>query len=335
MNILLINPRSPFLIEEKVFPPLGILYIGAYLKNNGYNNIHVLDMCDDNIPKNIDFAGEPVPLNKPEILERLDQEMVVNMHHHSSTILTIKRASKYFPTISKILKQHGIPDDFKFLAVAESNLRNVTSPAGAVGFWQIMEKTGKEYGLEINDEVDERLDLELSTHAAARYLKAMHKELGNWTNVAASYNRGINGFKRAQKKQKVTDFYDLRMNNETARYIFRIVALKEIMAKPEKYGFKIYNKHKYKPEKTTSITVDTSISNLIDFAHSFGITYKTLRIHNTWINSTSLPNKNKKIYKFKLPLYKDLEDFKLNTDTLSADSIYILEENLEDNIQDE
>ncbi len=270
------------------------------------------------IPKNVAFAGEPLPLSKPDVLERLDREIQKNTFYHSSTILTIKRTSRIFPEFSKILKQYGIPDDFKYLAVAESNLKNVTSPVGAVGYWQFMEGTGRQYGLEISREtdgygqplVDERLDPIKATHAACRYLKDMHEKLGNWTNVAASYNRGVNAFARAQKKQKVESYYDLRLNKETARYIFRIVALKEVMSKPQKYGFNVNKKHYYAPLKYETVEVDTAIENLVDFAHSFEVTYKTLRIYNPWLNSVRLPNKSGKKYIIKLPIEKDLQSSK-------------------------
>ncbi len=281
------------------------------------------------IPKNVNFAGEPVPVHQPDILKRLDEEIHRNTFYHSSTIVTIKRANQYFPMISKILKGYGIPDDFKYVAVAESNLQNVTSPAGAVGFWQFMKPTGREFGLEISaltDDygqpvIDERMHVEKATHAACKYLKSMYKELGNWTNVAASYNRGLNAFKKAQKKQRVTSYYDLRLNRETSHYVFRIVALKEIMNKPEKYGFHIPKLQRYSNEPYDEVRVDTSINDLVTFAHQFELTYKSFRLANPWLTSNKLPNEEGNSYFIKIPKYRDLNDEMPASDSTYSDSV--------------
>jgi len=188
------------------------------------------------IPENLNFAGEPVPLSNPDIRERMDRELLVNTYWQSNALLLFKRANKYFPQVEPLLKEYGIPDDFKYLMVAESALDFRSSPAGASGLWHFMKATGQEYGLEINDYVDERYDLQKATKAAAEYLKKAKERFGSWTMAAAAYNGGMAGLNRQIERQGQTDYYDLLLNEETSRYVFRIVALKEIMENPKKYG---------------------------------------------------------------------------------------------------
>ena len=190
-------------------------------------------------PDNLNFAGEDIPLYSSEIWERFDNELLRNVYFQSNTLLYLKKANKFFPIIEPILKKHGIPDDFKYLAVIESGLENVVSPSGAAGFWQIMKKTAREYGLEVNDEIDERYNLEKSTIAACNYLNDAYKQFGNWTIAAASYNMGRGGINKRLKEQRVDNYYDLYLNSETARYIFRIIAIKEILQNPKKYGLSL------------------------------------------------------------------------------------------------
>ena len=190
------------------------------------------------IPKKLDFAGEPMPLNNPDIKERMDRELLINTYWQSNGLLLFKRANKYFPIIEPLLKEYGIPDDFKYLAVAESGLQNNRSPAGAAGFWHFMKRTGKEYGLEINSYVDERYNIEIATRVAAEYLKKAKTRFGSWTLAAAAYNAGSAGISNQQNRQQaIASYYDLLLNDETSRYVFRIVALKEILSNPQKYGF--------------------------------------------------------------------------------------------------
>ena len=190
------------------------------------------------IPEKLDFAGEPMPLNNPDIKERMDRELLVNTYWHSNALLLFKRANKYFPIIEPLLKEYSIPDDFKYLAVAESGLQNNRSPAGAAGFWHFMKGTGEEYGLEINDYVDERYNIEIATRVAAEYLTKARKRFGSWTLAAAAYNAGSAGISNQQNRQQATaSYYDLLLNDETSRYVIRIVALKEILSNPQKYGF--------------------------------------------------------------------------------------------------
>lgn len=194
------------------------------------------------IPENLDFAGEAMPLKSPDIYERMDKELLVNTYWQSNGLLMFKRAKKYFPIIEPILKKHGIPDDFKYLAVIESGLTNAVSPAGARGVWQIMPATAKENGLEVNENVDERYHIAKSTEVACKYLLKSKEELGSWTLAAAAYNAGNSGISKYLKEQNVSNYYDLLLGEETGRYVFRIVALKEIMTNPAKYGFNFRKK---------------------------------------------------------------------------------------------
>lgn len=254
-----------------------------------------------NVPKSLNFAGEKLPLNEPDIYERMDRELLVNTYWQSNGILLIKRSKKYFPIIEPILKENGVPGDFKYLAVAESGLQDIVSPAGATGFWQIMKDTGKEYGLEINSNVDERYHIEKSTKVACEYLKKAKDEFGSWTLAAASYNAGMNGIRRQMERQKESSYYDMILNDETERYVFRIVAIKEILSNPEKYSFNIDDRHYYKSINTKIVKVDTAIADIPDFAKSYGLTYKQFKIHNPWLRDNYLINKSGKLYEIKLP----------------------------------
>ena len=253
------------------------------------------------LPEDITFAGEEIPFEDPEIYERFDREMLVNTYWQSQTMLFYKRSNRYFEIIEPILKKNGIPDDFKYLSLIESGLSNVVSPAGATGFWQIMEATGKGYGLEINKEVDERYDVVKSTEAACKYLKEAKKELGSWTLAAASYNMGISGIKKQLDRQEASGYYGLTLNSETARYVFRILAAKEIMSNPDKYGFHFRDKDLYQPIPTYTVKVDSSVTNFGKFAHKMGINYRILKFHNPWLRYDYLPNKTGKTYEIQIP----------------------------------
>jgi hypothetical protein len=253
------------------------------------------------LPEKVSFVGEEVPMNDPEIRERYDREILVNTYWQSQTLLFHKRAARYFPIIEPILKKNNVPLDFKYLAVIESGLTNVVSPAGATGFWQILEGTGKGYGLEINKEVDERYHLEKATQAACDYLKEAHRELGDWTLAAASYNMGINGVKKQLERQKAKNYYGLTLNDETARYVFRIMAVKELLENPTQYGFHFRNKDLYQPIPTTTVEVDTAVSSFGGFAEKMGINYRILKFHNPWLRYDYLPNPQGKTYRIKIP----------------------------------
>ncbi len=248
------------------------------------------------MPSTLTFAGENVPLTDPEVYERLDRELISNVYFHSQTILNLKKAHKYFGVIEQILKKEGVPEDFKYLCVIESNLSNVVSPAGAAGFWQFLASTGKGYGLEINNEVDERYNLEKSTKAACAYLKEAHERFGNWTNAAASYNMGQAGISTKQATQKESNYYDLLLYEETQRYLFRILAVKSIFENPDRYGFYILPQEKYNMPPYNIKTVNTKITSLVDFAKENGVTYKDLKSLNPWLRSDALRNANGKSY---------------------------------------
>ncbi|MFY7810424.1 MAG: lytic transglycosylase domain-containing protein [Flavobacterium sp.] len=251
------------------------------------------------VPKNIDFAGEKTPLHIADVYERMDREIITNTNFHTSTTLIIKRANKVFPIIEPILKEYNIPDDFKYLAVAESALINAVSSAGARGVWQFMPQTGKEKGLEINDFVDERYHLEKSTIAACKYLQEAKDKYGNWTLAAASYNAGLHGISKQLDGQNADNYYDLLLNEETSRYVFRILALKQIMENQSMYGYHI--KDKYSKIESKTIEVNYSIDNLATFAKENNINYKILKIHNPWLRDKSLPNKTGKTYYLEIP----------------------------------
>ncbi len=253
------------------------------------------------IPADLKFAGELVPLEKADIKERIDRELLVNTYWQSNGLLLIKRTHKYFPIIEPILKKNGIPNDFKYLAVIESGLQNVTSPAGAKGFWQIMKATGKENGLEINDNIDERYHLEKATQVACDYLIAAKERFGSWTLAAAAYNAGNAGVARKIESQKVSNYYDLLLGEETQRYVPRMVALKEILTNPQKYGFEFDTEDLYKLETTKLIEVDTIITDIAQFSKDLGINYKVLKLHNPWLRENKLNNKSRKLYQLKIP----------------------------------
>jgi hypothetical protein len=253
------------------------------------------------IPANLSFAGEKVPLNEPDVRERIDRELLVNVYWQSNTLLNIKRAHKYFPVIEPILKKYQVPDDFKYLAVIESGLLNLTSPAGAKGFWQIMPATAKEYGLEVNDNVDERNHLEKSTEAACKYFLKAYEKFGNWSLVAGSYNAGMSGITKVQEIQKTNSYYDLYLNTETSRYVPRIVATKEILTNPKKYGFLFDQEDLYILVPVKKVEVEKELLSLADFATEHGVSYKDLKILNPWLLEPKLNNKSGKKYILDLP----------------------------------
>ena len=251
--------------------------------------------------KNADFCGERVPLEIIDVKERLDREMMVNINLHSATSLIIKRANRHFVDIEPILKRNGIPNDFKYLCVIESALTNATSSAGAKGFWQFMPETAKEYNLEVSSTVDERYDVIKATEAACVYLKRAYAKFGSWTLVAAAYNRGMAGVERQQIAQGVTDYYDLYLTEETSRYVFRILALKEIMTNADKYGYVFSKDELYQPVKTKTVAVNTNIDDLQKWALEQGINYKLLKLYNPWLIDTSLIVQPNKTYNIQIP----------------------------------
>jgi hypothetical protein len=253
------------------------------------------------IPKGINFAGERVPVEDPDVRERLDRELLVNTYWQSNGLLLIKRAHKYFPIIEPILKFHGVPDDFKYLAVIESGLTQAVSPAGATGFWQLMKGTAKESGLEVNANVDERYHIQKATEAACVYLKKSKERFGSWTMAAAAYNAGNYGMARQLDRQEIKGYYNVLLGEETGRYVFRILAIKEILSNPEGYGFNLDQEDLYTHIPVNEVEVDTAVSSFPKFAKKFGINYKILKIHNPWLREAHLNNASGKKYIIKIP----------------------------------
>lgn len=240
------------------------------------------------VPSQDDLAGEAVPFESFGVREQLDREMVVNTYHHSSTMLYLKRASRWFPVIESILEEKGLPDDFKYLAVIESGLSQVVSPAGAAGFWQFMKGTAPQYGLRITKEIDERYHVVKSTYAACNYLLDAKKEFGSWALAAASYNMGKAGVRRDLEEQKVDTYWELHLNSETARYVYRLLAIKAIFEDPESYGFSIQPDALYQPFETRTVWVTSSIDDLSAFAVEKGANLKALKTLNPWLRSNRL-----------------------------------------------
>ena len=287
---LLLVITSGFVFKSDLFSAFNTL------GNNLSYKVYAL-----HLPDTLNFADESIPMTSPDLRERLDRELLVNTYWQSNMMLLHKRSNKYFPEIERILEEEGVPTDFKYLAVIESGLENVRSPAGAKGFWQIMRTTGKESGLEINSNVDERYHLELSTRVAATYLKKAKKKFGSWILAAAAYNRGMTGINRNLNTQKVNGYFDLLLGQETSRYVFRILAVKEIIENPSRYGYIFNENDLYKSIPVRLHGLDTPINNIASFAKKMGVNYKILKIHNPWLIQNHLNNKSRKYYEIAIP----------------------------------
>lgn len=259
------------------------------------------------LPDTLSFCGERVPLNIFYVRESLDRELVSNMYYQSSTLFYIKRSARVFPTIERILREEQVPLDMKYLCVIESGLQNVTSPAGAGGYWQFMKPSGLQYGLEISDEVDMRNDLEASTRAACRYLKMLRQRFGNWTSAAAAYNCGENGLDRRLTNQRQSSYYDLLLNSETQRYVYRILALKLILQHPQDYGFVVRRCDTYPELPYEEVALDGKDVDMVQFASDHGTSYKMLRALNPWLITDRLKNKAGKSYTVRIPVKKGTE----------------------------
>ena len=263
--------------------------------NSKYNVYSVLK------PDNLKFANENIPESTFDVWERLDKELLKNIYWQSNTLLYFKRANKYFPIIEEILEKNNIPSDFKYLALIESGFEYKVSPSGAAGFWQIMKGTAREYGLEVNYAIDERYHLIKSTEAACKYLQKAYDKFGSWTMAAASYNMGINGVQRQVKKQNTNNYFNLYLNNETSRYVFRIIVIKEIMENPRKYGFVFRQNDLYSYPSVRQIRVDSTINNLYSFAQENDINYKILKRFNPWLRTSKLPDESRRVYYIDIP----------------------------------
>lgn len=308
--------------EKKKYKLIISLLVAALLAFAGISAPGIIKSSDAHVlnykivapplPDNMEFAGEKVPIDNFEVAERIDRELLVNVYWHSSTILAIKRANRWFPVIEPILKKNNIPDDFKYVALIESNLSNAVSPAGAVGFWQITSEIAKKYGLTVNDEVDERYNVEKSTVAACKYFQDAYDKFKTWTLAAASYNMGINGVQQQIDRQRVHNYYNLLLGDETSRYIPRVLAMKEVLLHQEKYGFYINKSMLYPPLKAHLLKIHSSVNNWTDFSFKRGLTYKILKYYNPWLRDTSLTDNNGKVYFIKLPDKGAMEPVKEN-----------------------
>lgn len=285
----------------------AVFIINESFKDSGKDG-RILSMPDTiclnkayELPEDVYFAGERMPLENFDTRESLDREIITSAYRHSSTILIIKKANRYLPVIEKILRENGIPDDFKYLVAAESEFSNVVSPAGATGFWQIMAATGREEGMEINNIVDERYHLERSTQLACDFFRKSYDKYGNWTLAAASYNGGRASLDEQIGIQKQSNYYNLLLNEETARYIFRAVAYKLVISDPERYGFKIDKKDLYPRLDYYEVKVDTAVSDFSAFAEKFGTNYKILKLLNPWLRKPYLNVRSNKEYQIKIP----------------------------------
>lgn len=246
------------------------------------------------------FAGERVPLEDPDVKERLERELQLNTYWHSNTLMSMKLANRYFGEIEKLLAEQNVPDDFKYLPLIESGFRNEVSPAGAVGFWQLVSATGKSLGLEINGEVDERYNIEKATKAACVYLKDAKSKFGNWTVAAASYNLGRPSMGQRIKDQKTSNFYEMYFNPETSRYIFRMLAMKIIFSNPKLAGFHVQTEDLYQPYTYRVVEVDSAIANVADFAAQYQLKYKHIKMLNTWLRDAKLTNKERRKYQIRI-----------------------------------
>ena len=263
--------------------------------NSKYNVYSVLK------PNNLKFANENIPESTFDVWERLDKELLKNIYWQSNTLLYFKRANKYFPIIEEILEKNNIPSDFKYLALIESGFEYKVSPSGAAGFWQIMKATAREYGLEVNYAIDERYHLIKSTEVACKYLQKAYDKFGSWTLAAASYNMGINGVQRQVKKQNTNNYFNLYLNDETSRYVFRIIVIKEIMENARKYGFVFRQNDLYSYPSVKQIRVDSTINNLYSFAQENDINYKILKRFNPWLRTSRLPDESRRVYYIDIP----------------------------------
>lgn len=295
---------SLYLFQESYYK------ISNQQENNTLTQNHKYYVESVEIPDTLSFAGEPVPLNNFDVYESLEREFLVNSYWHSRTLLTLKKSHRYFPIIEPILIKHKIPNDFKYVVVIESGFSNVVSPAGATGFWQLMKLTAQKYGLEITDEIDERYNLEKSTEAVCKHLKDLFLHYKNWTLVAAAFNLGTKNLDKALNKQKVNSYYDLHLNKETSRYVYRILAIKTIFSNPSKYGFFISEKDKYPIIPTEKFEIDTTIEDLSQFAIDKGLNYKLLRFFNPWLRKYKLTVTEGKKYLIQLPKpeYRDINE---------------------------
>jgi membrane-bound lytic murein transglycosylase D len=273
--------------------------------NGGNRNMRgqhqALNVTAPDVPTSYTLFGERVPLDLWDVRERFDRELLFNAYMQGSTIYIIKHTVRYMPMIERILKEKNIPDDMKYLCVAESALRNQKSRVGAAGFWQFMKSTAPSYGLYVDDEVDERYDPEKSTYAACKYLRQAYNKFGNWTAAAASYNCGMGGYNGNANRQGSKNFYDLFLPEETMRYIFRIMALKYILENQKALGYNLTSEDLYQPLNTRTQTITSGLGDIAQWARAKGTNYKTVKFLNPWMRNHSLYNKKGRTYQVVLP----------------------------------
>jgi len=288
----------------------ALLFIGVLITMQGFTDKPASDAIPQrlpslnksfSLPEKLEFAGENVPIDNFDTRESLDRELLVNGYWPFRTLMVLKKSKRYFGVIEPVLKKYGVPDDFKYLCMAESGFENAVSPAKAVGVWQLLEGTAREYGLEVNDNVDERYNLEKSTEAACKYLLESYARYGNWTMAAATYNAGRKGLDNQITKQSTNNYYDLLLNEETARYVFRLIAHKLITEDPDNYGFHLEEEDYYPVISTHQIKVDTAITNIAQFARSQSTNYKIIKQFNPWLRQNALPDQTHKVYCINIP----------------------------------
>lgn len=318
--VLLLIPLELFIFSTAASPE-DDLYWKSFLANNKIYSVP--------IPKDLQFAGEKVPVYDFTVIESMERELLVNTYFHSQTILMQKRANRWLPMIEHILKKNGVPDDFKYIALIESNLSNAISPKGATGFWQFIGSAAKQYGLEVSEDVDERYDVRKSTEAACRYFKDAYRTFGNWTLAAASYNVGIDGLQKQIDKQKARSYYDLSLNEETARYIFRILTVKEVLSHPKQYGYQMRKKDLYPAIPVLEVKTDSGITDLTAFALSNNVSYKILKYFNPWLRKNFLTNEDRRTYTIEIPRPGYNEEYVARLFSADSAGIRIGQEDLE------
>ncbi len=300
--------KNAFFSRPVIIAFLGTLLYACFpMSANGERSQVYASVLSPEIPSKTTICGQTIDLDRTEYYEAFDRELTSIIYSHGSTMLVLKRANRYFPELAPLLKANGVPEDFLYLAIVESTLNNrAYSPAKAAGLWQFIPSTAKQYGLEVNDDVDERYNLEKATAAACRYFKSSYAKFGDWPSVMAAYNGGPTRITNELSKQQATTSLDLWLTEETTRYPFRVMAYKELMKNPAKYGYKLTDKQLYQPRKYKTVKVSTPIENWSEWALKQGITYSQLRDANPWIRSNTLPNKTGKTYTVKIPLKESL-----------------------------
>jgi len=289
-----------------LFFPILLFCSNGTVSHADAQNIQDIRLIDQEIrvpslPDTLSFAGEETPLAYFDVREALQRELTSLCFQHSTMIYVLRLHNRYGPVIKKALKEEGLHEDFYYLCVTESMLQPLVSPANAAGYWQFLATTAKEYGLTVNNEVDERYDVEKSTRAAAAYLKKAYAEFGSWTLAAAAYNTGIKNVRERVAIQSLNNYYDMQFVPETARYVYRILAYKLLMTRPQVYGYFLEEADLFPPFEYDEVMVSGAVENWSVFAAEHGTNFKLLKMMNEWIRSNKLDNLQKKTYLVKVP----------------------------------